>query len=108
MQDLMKDQNLTLGGLHISFHSRTATLNEVQLELTSGQFDLLSYLAKNAGCVLSRDQLYQEVRGINYNGYDSSIDLRICQLRKILNDSGRFPRRIKSVRSIGYLFSVDQ
>ena len=71
--------------------------------MTSTEFDLLWLLALNPGQIVTRDQIYRELRGIEYNGLDRSIDLRIARLRKKLGDNGRHPQHIKSIRSLGYL-----
>ena len=71
--------------------------------LTTAEFDLLWLLATHAGQVLSREQISQELRGIEYDGLDRSHDLRVSRLRKKLGDTGRTPQRIKSVRGLGYL-----
>ncbi len=95
------------GGFHINHHTRRVTLNNHEVELTDAEFDLLWLLASHAGTVLSRDAIFEQQRGIDYNGTDRSIDMRISRLRTKLDDDGKHPRRIKSVRGKGYLFTVD-
>jgi two-component system response regulator RstA len=74
------------------------------LEFTDAEFDLLQVLLQHAGQILSREHLFQTVRGIEYDGLDRSLDQRISTLRKKLDDSLPPHRYIKSVRSKGYLF----
>ncbi len=93
------------GQFRISQATRTATLGEQPIDLTTAEFDLLWLLACHAGNVLSRDDLLQELRGIGFDGLDRSIDARISRLRKKLNDDPENPTRIKTVRGKGYLFS---
>ncbi len=93
------------GEFRISQATRTATLSEQTIDLTTAEFDLLWLLACHAGNVLSRDDLLQELRGIGFDGLDRSIDARISRLRKKLNDDPENPTRIKTVRGKGYLFS---
>ncbi len=99
--------HLVCGDVEIDSHSREAKLKGDTLNLTTAEFDLLWLLASNAGQVLSRDDILQNVRGIGYDGTDRSIDLRISRLRRKLGDDPVEPRRIKTVRGAGYLFVAE-
>ena len=83
------------GGVHVL--ART-------IDLTSAEFDLLWLLASNAGRVLSREEIFTALRGIEYDGQDRSIDVRVSRIRPKIGDDPIHPRRIKTVRSKGYLF----
>lgn len=96
---------MTFGKLVIDRNERSARLNSQELELSSAEFDLLWLLAVNAGQILSREEILQSTRGLEYDGINRSIDMRISRLRKLLNDDPESPQFIKSVRSKGYLFS---
>ncbi len=98
-------ESLVFGQFRISQATRTASLADTDIDLTTAEFDLLWLLASHAGNVLSRDDLLQELRGIGFDGLDRSIDARISRLRKKLNDDPENPTRIKTVRGKGYLFS---
>ena len=71
------------------------------------EFELLRLLARNAGKILSREELFRSLRGIEYDGLDRSIDGRISKLRRKLNDSATEPTRIKTVWGKGYLLVPD-
>jgi DNA-binding response OmpR family regulator len=86
--------------------NRTVQVEGRPVELTTAEFDLLWYLVQHPGEVLSRDRLYLDLRGIEYDGLDRSIDLRIARIRKKIGDDGKNPRIIKSVRGAGYLLSL--
>ena len=73
--------------------------------MTSAEFDLLWHLAQHAGEVVERNKIYQTLMGLSYNGVDRTIDLRISRLRKKLGDDPVQPRRIKSVRGVGYILA---
>lgn len=106
VQDLPNQvANLQFGAFKISQQTRNAFLNEENIDLTTAEFDLLWLLATHAGSVLSRDDLLQKLRGIGFDGLDRSIDARISRLRRKLNDDPENPKRIKTVRGKGYLFS---
>lgn len=83
---------------------REAWLEGKSIDLTSAEFDLLWLLAANAGRVLTREEIFTALRGIEYDGQDRSIDVRVSRIRPKVGDDPMHPRRIKTVRSKGYLF----
>lgn len=89
--------------IEINLSSRNVLLNSRSINLTTSQFDLLSYLARHAGQIISRDRLYRHLRGIDYDGLNRSIDLTIVRLREKIGDNGKDPRIIKSIRGEGYI-----
>jgi two-component system OmpR family response regulator len=97
--------HITYGRLEIDLIERRVHWRGNMVELSSGEFDLLVALAKRAGEIQSRDQLLQQVRGIEFNGIDRSIDVAISKLRRKFEDASTEPRRIKTVWGKGYLFS---
>ncbi len=99
--------DITLGKLTISRTSQEVTLNGKPISLTTHEFELLLLLAKHAGTVLSRDDIFHNLRGIDYDGLDRSIDGRVSKLRKKLGDSATEPARIKTVWGKGYLLVPD-
>ncbi|MBP7937154.1 MAG: response regulator transcription factor [Phycisphaerae bacterium] len=98
--------SIVVGSLAVDAGRRTVALNGVPVELTTAEFDLLYLLARHAGQPLSRQDLYVQIQGMKYDGLDRSIDLRISRLRKKLGDDPTAPRRIKSVRGLGYMLTV--
>lgn len=100
-------QELEFGTLKIVRNSRTVSRDDTVIEFTTTEFDLLWLLASNAGNILSRDQISETLTGIEYDGLDRSIDIRISRLRKILHDDPAKPKGIKTVRGQGYLFVAD-
>ncbi len=99
--------DIVLGGLNISRKAQTVTLDGRTVPLTTQEFDLLLLLARNAGKVLSRDDISHALRGIEYDGLDRSIDGRISKLRRKVGDSATEPARIKTVWGKGYLLVPD-
>lgn len=95
---------LDFGDLVIDSSMREAWLNTETIDLTSAEFDLLWLLASNAGRVLTREEIFTALRGIEYDGQDRSIDVRVSRIRPKVGDDPMHPRRIKTVRSKGYLF----
>jgi two-component system, OmpR family, response regulator RstA len=95
---------LQFGSLIIDNTRREAWLEGALIDLTGAEFDLLWLLASNAGRVLSREETFVALRGIEYDGQDRSIDVRISRIRPKIGDCPEQPRIIKTVRSKGYLF----
>lgn len=95
---------LEFGELVIDNAAREVTFQGAAVDLTSAEYDLLWLLASNAGTVLSREMIFEKLRGIQYDGQDRSIDVRISRIRPKVGDDPDNPRRIKTVRSKGYLF----
>lgn len=95
---------LEFGDLVIDNGGRSVTLNDELVDFTSAEYDLLWLLASNAGRILSREDIFERLRGIEYDGQDRSIDVRISRIRPKIGDDPENPKRIKTVRSKGYLF----
>ncbi len=96
---------ITVGELVVDPGRRAASLAGRELELTTAEFDLLHLLAQRVGETLEREAIYRQLRGIEWDGLDRSIDLRVLRLRKKLGDDAAHPRFIKSVRGVGYLLA---
>ena len=101
------DNVLEFGTLTINRDSQTTSIDKKTVPLSSNEFDMLWYLASNAGTILDRDALVRQLRGIEYDGFDRSIDIGISRLRRKLHDDSQHPYRIKTVRGKGYLFAPD-
>lgn len=98
---------LYFGALSLNQNSQQVFLDKRNVELTTQEFSLLWLLANNAGTILSRDQIFTRLRGIEYDGLDRAVDVRISHLRKKLQDHPEQPKRIKTVWGKGYLFVAD-
>lgn len=97
-------KRLVFNNLTVDSSMREAWLNDESIDLTSAEFDLLWLLSSHAGTVLSREEIFTALRGIEYDGQDRSIDVRVSRIRPKIGDDPVHPRRIKTVRSKGYLF----
>jgi DNA-binding response OmpR family regulator len=99
-------RTLRFGALEIDRDRRRVRLNGVEKDLTGYQFDLLLALVENAGRVMTRDALMKRLRGVELEPYDRSVDVHISRIRAAVEDDPKHPRRILTIRSIGYLFST--
>jgi DNA-binding response OmpR family regulator len=106
-EDFSRTTELIYDSLRISRNSHTVELNGRSIAMTTNEFDLLWHLAFHAGRVLSRESLYAELRGIDYDGLDRSMDVMVSRLRKKLGDDAAAPKRIKTIWGQGYLFVED-
>ncbi len=78
---------LNFGCLQLNRKAQQVVLNHQNIELTTQEFELLWLLAENAGIVLSRDQIFSSMRGIEYDGMDRTVDVRVSRLRRKLMDT---------------------
>ena len=99
---------LRFGRLEIDRAARVARIDGEERPLTGHQFDLLVALAESAGRVLSRDALMSRLRGRDLEPFDRSIDVHVSRIRAALEDDPARPRRILTVRGVGYVFASRQ
>jgi DNA-binding response OmpR family regulator len=99
---------LRFGGLEIDRDARTVSVDSRPCELTAYQFDLLLVLAERAGRVLSREQIMEAVRGRELEAFDRSIDVHMGRIRQAIEADPKAPRRILTVRGVGYVFAKQQ
>src|SRR5690625_4234179 len=93
---------LRIGGLHIYTENYEAKLNDELLTFTQKEFDLLVYLARHAGVVLSRDHLLKDVWNYDFAGDTRIVDVHISRLREKIEANSKHPTYIKTVRGLGY------
>lgn len=99
---------LSFGSLEIDRDARSVTVAGNACELTSYQFDLLVTLAERAGRVLTRDQIMEAVRGREMEAFDRSIDVHMGRIRAAIETDAKNPKRILTVRGVGYVFARQQ
>jgi DNA-binding response OmpR family regulator len=92
---------IRVGGLSIDERARSATLDQVPLELTRKEFDLLLALAHRAGEVVTKRELLAEVWRQAYGGSDRTVDVHLSWLRRKLGETAARPRYLHSVRGVG-------
>jgi len=97
--------SLTFGELVISPPNRTVMWRGEDIDLKTAEFNLLVILARAAGTVLSRDDILKQLRGIEFDGLDRTVDSGISRLRRRFEDASPEPHKIKTIWGRGYLFS---
>ena len=105
---VVRDDNiLKFDHLVIDANTRTTVLFNETVPISSNEFDVLWMLASEAGNTVSREALVKQLRGIDYDGFDRSMDILVSRIRKKLGDNVKNPYRIKTVWGKGYLFVAD-
>lgn len=92
------------GTLHIDFEARKALLKNEDVKLTTNEFAVLSLLSSKPGKVFDRDDILQELRGIDSDAFNRTVDICISRLRQKIGDDPKNPHFIKTVWGAGYVF----
>jgi DNA-binding response OmpR family regulator len=94
-----------IGDLRLDPARRSASYRGDGLELSRKEFDLLRLLIENAGSVVTRERLIDEVWDTNWFGSTKTLDVHVSGLRKKLDDDPGAPRYIHTVRGVGFRFA---
>ena len=103
-----RGEALRFGRLEVDRGARAVRIDGEERPVTGYQFELLWTLAQNAGRVMSRDALMDKLRGEQFDAFDRSLDVHISRIRAAIEDDPKHPRRIITVRGVGYLFAKRQ
>jgi DNA-binding response OmpR family regulator len=96
---------LHVGDIDLDPATRTVLHNGQPVDLTSVEFNLLHVLLREAGRVVTREQLVDEVLSRKFSPFDRSIDMHVSKVRKKLGDNDSGTDHIKTVRGVGYIFA---
>lgn len=99
---------LQFGRLEIDTGAMVARVGGKACELTAHQFKLLEIMARSAGRVLTRDHLMDQLTGNQLEAFDRSIDVHISRMRNEIEDDPKHPKRVLTVRGVGYVFAASQ
>lgn len=99
-------ETIELDDIVISSSSRVATLSGKEVSLTSVEFELLFELLRKAGNVVRKEDLSEAVLDRKLSPFDRSLDMHISNLRKKLGSRKDGSTRIKTIRSVGYIYTV--
>lgn len=92
------------GDLTVDLFSREVFLNRIPLQLTTTEFELLKLFMANSGKAMNRDFIMDELKGIDWDVFNRSIDIAISRLRHKLKDTPRNPKFLKTIWGEGYMF----
>ena len=96
---------IEIGPVHLDPGRRAARVNDEALDLTRKEFELLQLLISEAGAVISRERLIDEVWDVNWFGSTKTLDVHVSSLRRKLGDDSQSPRFIHTVRGVGFRFA---
>jgi len=99
------DGPLEIGGLRLDPARHEVTRDGESLELSRKEFELLHLLMRNAGSVVTRDRLIDEVWDPNWFGSTKTLDVHVSGIRRKLGDDPTHPRYLHTVRGVGFRFS---
>lgn len=100
------DDKIEVDGVQVVGSARTATSDGEDLNLTSVEFELLRELLREAGKVVKKEDLSENVLERKLSPYDRSLDMHISNLRKKLGTRSDGSERIKTIRSVGYIYTL--
>jgi two-component system response regulator RegX3 len=101
-----KDGALEVGPVRVDRDRRAASVGGTEIDLTRKEFELLELLMREAGSVISRERLIDEVWDTNWFGSTKTLDVHVSSLRRKLGDDSQNPRFIHTVRGVGFRFSA--
>jgi two-component system, OmpR family, response regulator RegX3 len=103
-----RDGPLEVGPVQLDPDRRSASVEGQQLELTRKEFELLELLLREAGNVVSRERLIDEVWDVNWFGSTKTLDVHVSSLRRKLGDDSADPRFIHTLRGVGFRFAASE
>lgn len=99
-------ESFTVDDIEVSLTGRTAKLGGAELNLTAVEFDLLVALLEQAGKIVKKEDLSRRVLDRRLSPFDRSLDMHVSNLRKKLGHRADDGERIKTIRSVGYIYTV--
>ena len=102
------DEAIEVGGLRVDPARRTASLDGRPLDLSRKEFDVLALLAGEAGRVVTRERLLEEVWQTNWFGSSKTLDVHVSALRRKLGDGPATPRYLHTVRGVGFRLALPE
>ncbi|MCF8010243.1 MAG: response regulator transcription factor [Clostridiales bacterium] len=102
------DEITKIGNLTIDSAKYEITVDDRPVELTPKEFELLDFMVRNAGRVMSRDALLDNIWGYTYTGDTRIVDVHMSHLREKIEKNPRSPVFLKTVRGVGYKFKKQE
>ena len=104
--DAAEEDEVAAKDVRLDLAAHRAFQGDRELHLTAKEFELLRVLVREAGSVVSRDQLMRDVWGSDPNGSTKTLDMHVSWLRRKLGDDANSPRYISTVRGMGFRFET--
>lgn len=98
-----KDENaITIGKFSLNSKTMTFTKNNIPIDLTQVEFQIMEYFFQNQGNTLSRTQILQKVWGVNCVGEEKIVDVNIRRIRKKIEEEPSNPKHLLTIWGMGY------
>jgi two-component system, OmpR family, response regulator RegX3 len=107
-RDAAPAEPIRVGEVEIDPAARIARLRGAELDLSRKEFDLLAELMRNAGRVVTREDLMSRVWDVNWFGSTKTLDVHVGWLRRKLGDDPNRPTYIETVRGVGFRFAAPE
>ncbi|MCD8346655.1 MAG: response regulator transcription factor [Lachnospiraceae bacterium] len=104
-QDMQEERLIRLASIFMDDEKRAVFVDDVPVELTFKEYELLKLLLLNAGIVVSRDMILDRVWGTDFEGESRTLDMHIKTLRQKLGTAGTM---IRTVRNVGYILNDEK
>jgi two-component system, OmpR family, phosphate regulon response regulator OmpR len=102
-QPTADDIAIEAAGIRLDPTRREVTVEGVEVQLTTTEFDILRVLLVSSGRVVPRERLMELARGPDFAAFERSVDVHVSHLRRKIGDDPRQPTRLKTVRGVGYM-----
>lgn len=106
VEEAASSESFDVNGVSLDISARRAYVDGEELTLSAKEYDLLTALVREAGSVVTRDDLMREVWGAEWWGSTKTLDMHVSWLRRKLGDDASHPRRITTVRGVGFRFET--
>ena len=98
------NQVIKIGNVELDEYNVNVKVNDKEIELTSIEYGILKLLMKNAGRILTKNQIFENVWNEEFVGGDNTIMVHISRLRDKIEDDSKSPKYLKTIRGLGYKF----
>src|SRR5699024_8393248 len=102
VEEEFEEQALEGGRVRMDVERHIASVDGEPISMPLKEFDLLEYLLRNAGSVLTRGQLIDRMWGAGYSGHTKSLDVTVKRLRSKIEQEPTRPQHLVTVRGLGY------
>lgn len=99
---IIKDDVLRNGDLEINLNNATVKKGYKEISLTTTEYKILVYLMKSLGRIFTKEQIWEHINGVYFEGDESVVMVHMSRLRKKIEDDPQNPRYIKTIRGLGY------
>jgi len=103
----MNDKSIKSGNIEINLSKYEAKVDDKNIDLTPREFELLYAFCENEGNLLSREQIFDEIWGYSFIGNTKTLDVHIQRIREKIEKDPREPKRLITVRGVGYKLVTD-